>query len=127
LGYYSGDYLPVDATNATAFGQRAYTAPSSLEATGNQLFNGNISFTTVALSKINSGQTTGYSYGYDQLNRLTEMRQHTATGAWSNSDIITAYKESISYDANGNILTYLRNGNSTVTDMDSRAISIIGM
>jgi RHS repeat-associated protein len=68
---------------------------------------GNISYTTIALSKINSGQTTGYSYGYDQLNRLTEMRQHTATGAWSNSNIITAYKESISYDANGNIFTYL--------------------
>ncbi len=49
----------------------------------------------------------GYSYGYDQLNRLIEIRQHTATGAWCNSNIINAYRESISYDANGNILKYL--------------------
>ncbi|HEV8285590.1 MAG TPA: RHS repeat-associated core domain-containing protein [Chitinophagaceae bacterium] len=47
------------------------------------------------------------------------MRQHTASGAWSNSNIITAYRESIAYDANGNILKYLRNGTATTTDMDS--------
>jgi RHS repeat-associated protein len=101
--------------------KKNYTAPTSLDNSGNQLFNGNISFTTLALSKINSGATTGYSYGYDQLNRLVEMRQHktNAGSGWSNSDIITAYRESIAYDANGNILKYLRHGDATTTDMDS--------
>ncbi|WP_207516014.1 RHS repeat-associated core domain-containing protein [Longitalea luteola] len=122
LGYYNNDYKPIGGSSSRAFGQHGYTAPSSLAATGNQLFNGNISFTTLALSKINSGATTGYSYGYDQLNRLAEMRQHSTSGSWSNSNIISAYSESISYDANGNILKYLRKG-ANVTglplDMDS--------
>ena len=107
LGYYSSDYKPIGRPNAPAFNQYAYTPPNSLDATGNQLFNGNISYSTLALSKFDSTPIKGYSYGYDQLNRLTEMRQHNVTGAWNNSSIISAYAESISYDANGNILKYL--------------------
>ncbi|WP_121356786.1 RHS repeat domain-containing protein [Flavisolibacter nicotianae] len=122
LGYYGGDYTPIGGTAAPAFGLVPYSAPSSLAATGNSLYNGNISYTTVALSKINNGATAGYTYGYDQLNRLREMRQHTVNGAWSNSNIIDAYSESIAYDANGNILQYLRKGANTAgqpLDMDS--------
>jgi RHS repeat-associated protein len=121
LGYYSNDYPPIGGAGAGAFGQKNYTAPGSFDNTGNQLFNGNISFITLALSKINSAKTTGYTYGYDQLNRLVEMRQHTTGTAsgWSNSNVITAYRESIAYDANGNILKYLRNGTSDTPDMDS--------
>jgi len=84
------------------------------------LYNGNISNTIVALSKIDNGAAKGYSYGYDQLNRLVFMNQHTVSGStWSNSNIITAYAESIAYDANGNILKYLRKGSATTLDMDS--------
>ena len=122
LGYYNNDYKPIGGSNAQAFSQHIYQAPSTFEASGNQLFNGNISYTTLALSKINNGATTGYTYGYDQLNRLTEMRQHTSTGNWSNSNIINAYGESIAYDANGNILKYLRQGANVTgmpVDMDS--------
>jgi RHS repeat-associated protein len=121
LGYFNGDYTPIDVTNATAFANKPYTAPTGLNDTGDSLFNGNISFSTLALSKINAGATSGYSYGYDQLNRLVEMRQHTtnAGGGWSNSDIITAYRESVAYDANGNITKYLRHGDATTPDMDS--------
>jgi RHS repeat-associated protein len=121
LGYYNNDYTAI-VTAANAFTQRNYTAPGSFDATGNQLFNGNISYTTLALSKLSAGATMGYTYGYDQLNRLTEMRQHTAAGAWSNTNIVTAYSESIAYDANGNILQYLRrgaNGTAGPLDMDS--------
>ena len=121
LGYYTGDYTPIDVSNAKAFANKNYTAPTSPGNTGDSLFNGNISITTLALSKINAGATTGYSYGYDQLNRLVEMRQHTTgtTSGWSNTNIITAYRESIAYDANGNILQYLRNGTAATPDMDS--------
>jgi RHS repeat-associated protein len=121
LGYFNNDYKPIGGTAAPALDGRVYTAPTNLE-TGNQLFNGNISYTTLALSKIGNGATTGYTYGYDQLNRLVQMRQHTTTGAWSNSNIISAYSESIAYDANGNILKYLRHGadaSGAPLDMDS--------
>ena len=51
-------------------------------------------------------------------------RHNIADGSsgWSNSSIIAAYKERISYDANGNILKYLRHGADTTgmpQDMDS--------
>jgi hypothetical protein len=70
LGYFKNDYTPIGGAGAGAFGYRNYTHPNSLDNSGNQLFNGNISYTTLALSKINAEKTTGYSYGYDQLNRL---------------------------------------------------------
>jgi len=120
LGYFNNDFTPIGA-GAVAFNNKNYTAPGSLDNSGNQLYNGNISFSTLTLSKINSGNTVGYSYGYDQLNRLVEMRQHVTgtTGGWGNSNIITAYRESIAYDANGNILKYLRKGTAATPDMDS--------
>jgi RHS repeat-associated protein len=113
LGYFNNDYKPIGGVNAPAFDQSPYQAPGSFDLTGNQLFNGNISYTTQALSKIAAGATTGYSYGYDQLNRLKEMRQHTVAGSWSNAGIISAYSESITYDANGNIRRYHRRGANT--------------
>ncbi len=121
LGYYNSDYTPIGGSGAPAFSKKSYTAPTSPGSYGDSLFNGNISFTTLALNKINGGSTVGYCYGYDQLNRLVEMRQHTTgtTSGWSNSNVITAYRESISYDANGNILKYLRKGNATTPHMDS--------
>ncbi|MBK9379707.1 MAG: hypothetical protein IPN39_00045 [Chitinophagaceae bacterium] len=121
LGYFSNDYTPIGGATAGAFGNKTYSAPGTLDQTGNELFNGNISFTTLALSKLVGAATTGYSYGYDQLNRLVEMRQHSTgtTSGWSNSSIVTAYRESISYDANGNILKYLRKGHSATPHMDS--------
>jgi hypothetical protein len=124
LGYYSGDYTPVDATNGVAMNQAVYQHPGNTDNTGRQLFNGNISNTTVALNKIENGAAKGYSYGYDQLNRLVYMNQHTVSSStWSNTNIIiNTYAESIAYDANGNILKYLRKGanvSGLPPDMDS--------
>lgn len=110
LGYYGGDYSPIAGSAATAFGQKSYQNPVGASPTGNSLYNGNIGSQAVALQGISNNATTGYSYGYDQLNRLTEMRQHTVTGSWSNSSIVQAYRESVAYDGNGNIRKYLRNG-----------------
>ena len=114
LGYYSGDYSPIESTGATTF-SLSYTAPSKLQTTGNGLYNGNISQSTLGLSLLNGALPVGYSYGYDQLNRIVGMRQHSIAsgqGSWSNSNIIDDYKENLAYDANGNILKYLRNGTS---------------
>jgi RHS repeat-associated protein len=123
LGYYNQDYTAIGGSAAAAMVQAVYQHPSGADNTGRQLFNGNISHTEVALSKIDNGAAKGYSYGYDQLNRLLFMNQHTISGnTWSNSNIITAYAESIAYDANGNILQYQRkgaNGTAGPLDMDS--------
>ncbi|NII25345.1 hypothetical protein HB364_09650 [Pseudoflavitalea sp. X16] len=110
LGYYKGDYKPIDAT-VKPF-SLLYSS-STGDITGKELFNGNISHTTLAISRFRSGDPVGYTYGYDQLNRLRQMRQHVLTGTttnWNSTTITEAYKETIAYDGNGNIKTYLRNG-----------------
>jgi RHS repeat-associated protein len=113
LSYHQGDYQPIGGTGSNAFSMQ-YT-PQTGDITGTNLFDGNISHTTIALSKLRNGDPVGYTYHYDQLNRLKEMRYHplsASTATWNNStkDPNDAYKESIAYDGNGNILTYLRNG-----------------
>ncbi len=118
LGYYPGDYKSIVATPAYQMSWQ----PGGV--TGNPLYNGNISNSTVAIKGIGSGNPSGYTYGYDQLNRLVKMRQHalsSSTTTWNSSSISPndAYKEDISYDGNGNILTYLRNGTSANPVMDN--------
>jgi len=44
----------------------------------------------------------------DLGNQHTGIANNATT--WSNSSIVQDYKEEIAYDANGNILTYFRNG-----------------
>ncbi len=107
LGYFANDYTPIGGSAAQGFDNK-YTYPTAL-GVGNGLYNGSISTSTLALSKIGNGAVKGYGYAYDQLNRLLEMRQHDISNSWN---VLEDYKESISYDANGNILTYLRNGTS---------------
>ncbi len=62
-----------------------------------------------------------YNYHYDQLNRIVAMDMYNGLSPTAGtftpvSD--TSYKERISYDPNGNILGYLRNGDAGNT-MDS--------
>jgi len=64
------------------------------------------------------------AYTYDQLNRLTAMDAfnglNQSTNSYSGLTALNDYKERIGYDANGNILQYLRNGVSSVNlTMDS--------
>jgi len=123
LGYYQGDYTPIGGgTLAPAFGiQYQHPAVTGGDISGKALFNGNISNASYAIAKIDNGLTRGYSYGYDQLNRLKDMQAHdlssmtVAGGAWNNSNILAGndYKEHYTYDANGNILGLFRNGTST--------------
>ncbi|NSL88113.1 hypothetical protein ECE50_014795 [Chitinophaga sp. Mgbs1] len=110
LNYFDGDYKPIEPA-ATNFSLK-YT-PAANDITGWQLFNGNISHSTVALSKFKSGAPVGYSYRYDQLNRLVRMRQHELTAGttnWGLAQVVRDFHEDIRYDGNGNILSYFRNG-----------------
>lgn len=107
LNYFSNDYKPLGGTNPFA----AITAPSPITTSGQDLFNGNIGAMGVNIPKL--GDAHLYRYRYDQLNRIVAMDVFTglnsSTNAWAPS-ATDNYKERISYDPNGNILTYLRNG-----------------
>jgi RHS repeat-associated protein len=69
------------------------------------------------------GASKVYNYHYDQLNRLVAMDAFNgldvSTGTFvTTNNQLTDYKERISYDPNGNILTYLRNGDAARPAMD---------
>jgi RHS repeat-associated protein len=110
LDYFNGDYQPIGAS-PTAFTLTWDTLQG--DVMGRNLYNGNISRSTVALSNINAGASVGYTYRYDQLDRLTAMRQHTLSAGvttWNTVSTGLPYKENVSYDGNGNILKYVRYG-----------------
>jgi hypothetical protein len=118
LGYFEGDYKPIglNAGTAPAFGM-TFTAPSS--GNGVSLYDGNIGHITLALSKINNGDVAGYTYRYDQLNRLVNMKYHELgnPSGWNNTTGISTqkYNEAYTYDPNGNISTLVRNGHKPAT------------
>jgi RHS repeat-associated protein len=88
---------------------------TDLSATGAELFNGNIRATSYVNKVLQNGVAVGYSYRYDQLNRLMKMRRHDIANDgsdWGNSTIVSGYREDLSYDANGNIQTLNRFGSS---------------
>ncbi|MFN9998228.1 MAG: hypothetical protein ACK52X_01245, partial [bacterium] len=118
INYYAGDYKPILNIPGNQFTNHFQLTNLP---TGQPLYNGNISATLLALKGLNNNTTTGYTYLYDQLNRLLTTRQHafgTASGSfkgnWSQSNTGTTdnYAETFRYDANGNILQLNRNGNS---------------
>ena len=80
------------------------------------LFNGNIAAVSMNLkmgTNAISGSPILYDYTYDQLNRLVAMRAFSGLDTLSNmwSPVATQeYAEDVMYDANGNILSYNRNG-----------------
>jgi RHS repeat-associated protein len=128
LNYFAGDYKAINTISPTAFTNVPPVLPSS--TTGASLFNGNISSMLVNIfSAGNSIKPLLYGYRYDQLNRLVAMdafdynADHVSTA--EGYDVLTAipdYKERISYDPNGNIKTYLRNGTTqggTLLAMDN--------
>lgn len=118
LSYFDLDYKPIGTNN---FETIASTS-GGFGASSLSLYNGNIRRAVYALKGL-TDSTLGYSYHYDQLNRLI------STGAWNNysattftwntsGSALSKWKEQVIYDPNGNILTYQRTGSSPVK-MDS--------
>ena len=105
LSYYgTADYAPINTTKkvwATGYDNTGFKP----------LYNGNIAAMQVNIPKL--GAAFLYRYTYDQLNRLVGMQSdtslNTTTNTWSPVGI-NDYKEAITYDANGNILSYKRRG-----------------
>jgi RHS repeat-associated protein len=119
IGYYNGDYKPIAGAEATAFNVGFAQTGTGF---GANLYNGNISHTTVALNKINNGALAGYTYKYDQLNRIKGTQFHTigTNTSWNNTpDANSPYAETYHYDANGNITALTRNGTSGQPAMDN--------
>jgi RHS repeat-associated protein len=114
LGYYENDF---NRNNITT-GASAFNSNSSngYHLAGTPLYNGNISSWTNNIGKVTSGNRydclTGNKYRYDKLNRITKADfWQAAFGGWTNTN---EYDEKFQYDANGNIVSMIRNGNSSV-------------
>jgi len=118
LHYYNGDYKAIGYTPQST---------SVLGALGNSaasLFNGNIAAMGVNIPQL--GSTKVYNYHYDQLNRLVQMDTYNGLNGSAGTFTpvsISDYQERVAYDPNGNIRTYLRNGDASRPSMDNLSYS----
>ena len=85
------------------------------------LYNGNISAMSVNIGKLNAPLL--YNYQYDQLNRIVAMDAFTglneSNNTWNPLTTDNSYQERLSYDANGNIKSYLRNGTGATFNLNN--------
>jgi RHS repeat-associated protein len=113
LGYFDKDYTPIGAaTDLGAAASSAWTGLKSNTATNKSavgLYNGNIAWmaTNLNTAKITHSGLQVMAYRYDQLNRIVSTQANVFNGAWAAPD---RYKETFSYDPNGNITFLNRNG-----------------
>jgi RHS repeat-associated protein len=126
LNYFSGDYKPINTGAIPFMGNALNLTNAASVATAKPLYNGNVASMLVNIPKL--GDVQLYGYQYDQLNRIKGMDAfkgfNNATNNWvTTPQAMTAYQERVSYDANGNILSYQRNGNSLRVQMDDMTYS----
>ncbi|AEV99273.1 hypothetical protein A4D02_32245 [Niastella koreensis] len=119
LNYFKGDYKAIS-------GAASQDANVKLGTEYRPLYNGNISSMAVNIDALHNPLL--YNYQYDQLNRLVAMDAWKKnSNDWSDiSKLNGDFQERVSYDANGNILTYHRNGNTAggkPLDMDKLTYS----
>ncbi len=123
LNYFAGDYAAI--SGAIAFPGHSAYMPNP--ADNRPLYNGNIS--SMATASVNFPGATAEkqpqlcNYSYDQLNRITGMDVYRCTtlntNSWSGMVATGDFKERMAYDANGNIVKYLRQGFGSNLPMDS--------
>ncbi len=110
MNYFTGDYKPINNT----------VTPFASIGVANDLFNGNIKSMVVNIPKL--GDPLIYGFKYDQLNRLVAMDAYNGLNNASNTFTaitINDYKERLTYDPNGNIKTYLRNGTGATINLNN--------
>jgi RHS repeat-associated protein len=114
LQYFKNDYKAIGYT------PQSNSVLGALGSNAAPLFNGNIAAMVVNIPKL--GNTKVYNYHYDQLNRIVALDVFNgmtpATGTFTPVSV-SDYRERISYDPNGNILTYDRHGDLARLSMDS--------
>ena len=132
LNYYTAtvgtstvnDYKSINST-VTPFVNNVFNLTNTNSTVvAKPLFNGNIAAMAVNIPKL--GTASVYGYQYDQLNRITSMDAFTGINNTNNTFTASTtanYKERVTYDANGNIKTYLRNGDAARQYMDDMVYS----
>ena len=118
LGYFTGDYRPIDTVHKWHTVLSRFVAdPSGSQMLNNRadLFNGNISYMMTSIKNPTTGEKLpqATAYKYDQLNRLLEERAfkniNFATNKWkTGSTYNNRYFNKFSYDADGNIVSQQR-------------------
>ena len=107
LYYYANDYKPINTT------KQPFETGVSTFSSFKPLYNGNISAASMNIPQLGN-QFYYHTYQYDQLNRIKNTGEFTATGPGLSSLTSTQnYQESFNYDGNGNILSLIRNGNTS--------------
>jgi RHS repeat-associated protein len=115
LNYYNNDYIPVNSSVAP-FSSNMHGlpgAPSDGVGTAAELYNGNIGSMMVNIPKLGTTSQLVYGYQYDQLNRIVSMNAYKNFNNQNNTFspiAVDDYKERVTYDPMGNILSYNRNG-----------------
>ena len=120
LGYYNGDYKAINpgfSTGSITGFEASVANNTTVAAVDRELFNGNISHMTTALTNADpNSPTVGetlpqlMSYQYDQLNRIKNARSTTdvdALGnAWNSDPNMNAspYRTNYEFDGNGNLM-----------------------
>jgi len=125
LHYFEGDYEAIGSKMGTSLLgpiRSLHNTPSGDGGFG--LYNGNIAAMGMNIPKL--GDPLVYSYQYDQLNRLVGMNAYSGlnnTGETTTFSPVRLddYKERISYDPNGNIQTYQRNGTGGTMSLNNYA------
>jgi|GEM_PF-695202 len=119
LNYYHDDYKSIDNIN------NCIKPNNAMYAIAPGLYNGNIQ--SAVYHNFQRYPLRTYTYSYDQLNRLLESNAwdggyapnysyDPVTLVWTGLSPITDHKNTFSYDADGNILTQLKNGSSGTID-----------
>jgi YD repeat-containing protein len=130
LNYFNGDYKSIGGTAINPFVAVTNNLPAATDGTllGKDLFNGNIRAMMVNIPQL--GEAKLYGYRYDQLNRIKAMNSfngfNNATNQFGSGNVPTVteeYKERVTYDPNGNMKTYLRNGDAARQAMDAMTYS----
>lgn len=108
LGYYDGDYTPIDPGQAN----HLTVGTNNL---GNSLYNGTVKHMVTAIEPFMAGGSPmANAYRYDQLNRITGSTSfesmNVSTHSWSNAIASNKYETAFGYDANGNMLSLNRKG-----------------
>jgi RHS repeat-associated protein len=114
LQYFKNDYKAIGYT------PQSTSVLGALGTNAAPLFNGNIAAMVVNIPKL--GNTKAYNYHYDQLNRIVALdvfNGMTPSAGTFTPVSVSDYRERISYDPNGNILTYDRHGDLARLSMDS--------
>ena len=109
LNYFGdNDYKPINSI------VKPFASVTPSGSNFSPLYNGNIAAMSVNVPKV--GVPLLYQYRYDALNRIVGMdAQHgldAATNTWTPVSV-SDFGERVTYDPNGNILQYKRNGNET--------------